>query len=501
MNTILTALEQRALTRPEQLAFIGHNAKGQAISLSYFALWQSVVEIAEQFIALDVQRIALRAENSLDWVVVDLAAMLADVVIVPVPMFFSAEQVAHLLSQSCPDLLIGEWFFGADQRIDALGKLQPAGELSNLPIFSLSSAHSANLLRSTRKITFTSGSTGTPKGVCLSDDNLVRVSEAIAAELGSEFRQHLVVLPLSTLLENITGVYVPILLGVTSLIYAGREVGLNGSSQFSPHAFAAALGRLQPSSLVLTPALLMALIAVVQQAPSLASSLQWVAVGGARVAPELIDKARELGIPAFEGYGLSECGSVVSMNTATNNKPGSCGKVLSHLQVKVADDGELWVKGNNALGYLGEPFEDVWLATGDIATMDDEGFLTISGRKKNLIISSFGRNISPEWIEAQAQVFAPGGQFVVIGDGQAYLTAVVSPHFDDIAQRVEALNRTMPDYARIAQLLVVESSAQWRDWLTANGRPKRALIEQQTAATRAQSDAALIRWPQDALPA
>ncbi len=90
---------------------------------------------------------------------------------------------------------------------------------------------------------------------------------------------------------------------------------------------------------------------------------------------------------------------------------------------------------------------------------------------------------------------------MVIGDGQAYLTAVVSPHFDDIAQRVEALNRTMPDYARIAQLLVVESSAQWRDWLTANGRPKRALIEQQTAATRAQSDAALIRWPQDALPA
>ncbi len=160
MNTILTALEQRALTNPEQLAFIGHNAKGQAISLSYFTLWQSVVEIAEQFIALDVQRIALRAENSLDWVVVDLAAMLADVVIVPVPMFFSTEQVAHLLSQSCPDLLIGDWFFGAAQRIDALGQLQPAGELSNLPIFSLSSAHSANLLRSTRKITFTSGSTG-----------------------------------------------------------------------------------------------------------------------------------------------------------------------------------------------------------------------------------------------------------------------------------------------------------------------------------------------------
>lgn len=103
---------------------------------------------------------------------------------------------------------------------------------------------------------------------------------------------------------------------------------------------------------------------------------------GARVAAELIHSARALGIPAYEGYGLSECASVVSMNTPQHDQPGSCGKPLSHLQIQLAEDGELWVRGNSALGYIGEPLTDEWLATGDLATLDEQGFLCIVGRKK-----------------------------------------------------------------------------------------------------------------------
>ncbi|OXE29674.1 long-chain fatty acid--CoA ligase, partial [Vibrio parahaemolyticus] len=109
---------------------------------------------------------------------------------------------------------------------------------------------------------------------------------------------------------NITGVYVPLMLGVTSSILPGEQTGLLGSSQFEPRLFAQALATIKPESLVLTPALLLALIHIAKQQPSLVGSLKFVAVGGARVSSQLINTAHALNIPAFEGYGLSECGSV-----------------------------------------------------------------------------------------------------------------------------------------------------------------------------------------------
>ncbi|MBY7666389.1 AMP-binding protein [Vibrio anguillarum] len=467
MNRILSALHQHAQQKPDSIAFIGHNAKQEKIALSYQQLLEKVEDTARTLRQWQVQRIALKAENSLDWVIIDLAAMHAKIVLVPVPTFFSKAQVEHLLYESGVDVCLGDW--------PTLG--EPFSTLSHLPAFVYLANPSAQVLPLTQKITFTSGSTGTPKGVCLSDENMQAVTLAIAEKMSAQVERHLVMLPLSTLLENITGVYVPLVLGVTSTVVCGSEVGLTGSSQFCGATFALALQQFQPSSLVLTPALLLALIEVVKQSPALALPLRWVAVGGARVAPQLIDAARQLGIPAFEGYGLSESASVVSMNTPQQNKPGSCGQVLSHLQVSLAQDGELLVKGNTSLGYLGEPFSHEWLSTGDMATIDDEGFLTIIGRKKNLIITSFGRNVAPEWIESQALALIAHHRFVVVGDGQAGLTAVSDSPLPDLVTRVQQLNSVLPDYAHITQLWLVSDTHCWQKWLTANGRPKRLAIE------------------------
>lgn len=468
MNRIITALQQHALHQPQKLAFVGHDAQQKPASLNYSQLLDEVKQTAQQLQQWQVKCIALRAENSLDWVVMDLAAMWSHIVMVPVPTFFTHEQVAHLLKAAEVDLCVGDW--------PELG--EPIAPLGRFSAWQYQSDKSGRVLPDTQKITFTSGSTGTPKGVCLSEQNLERVSVAIAEQMNAQVELHLVMLPLSTLLENITGIYVPLLLGVTSTVLFGEQVGLSGSSQFSPVCFAQALSQYSPSSLVLTPALLIALIHVVKQAPILAQSLQWVAVGGASVAAELIHSARALGIPAYEGYGLSECASVVSMNTPQHDQPGSCGKPLNHLQIKLADDGELWVRGNRALGYIGEPFSDDWLATGDLATLDAEGFLSIVGRKKNLIITPFGRNIAPEWIESHAQVWMPECRVVVVGDDEAGLTAVIDRPLPELEQRVRKLNCSLPDYAQIQHLLLVSQPNVWQTWLTANGRPKRALIEQ-----------------------
>ncbi|WP_347365685.1 AMP-binding protein [Vibrio vulnificus] len=416
MNLIIQTLQQYAEQRPEQLAFFGLTDEGREQSYTYLQMLQAVRQTAQQLQERNISALALRAENSLNWLIVDLAAIMANVVIVPIPMFFSPQQVTHSLEAAGITYLLGDWQSDAQQYL---------GEIAGLALYHRPCDGEVGYLPNTGKITFTSGSTGNPKGVCLSHEHLANVSQALAKGLAFTQGEHLVLLPLSTLLENITGIYVPLLLGLPSIILPGHKVGLLGSSQFDPTLFAKALAHYHPATLVLTPALLMALIGVVHAKPELAHSLRFVAVGGAKVAAGLIHQAHSLGIPAFEGYGLSECGSVVCLNLPQNHQVGSCGQPLPHCQVRISDDGELLVKGNSALGYLQQPFEQEWLATGDLASIDEQGYVHLSGRKKNLIITAYGRNVCPEWLESQAQIFLPGS--LLLSRGMANRRFVPSP--------------------------------------------------------------------------
>lgn len=469
MNMIIDALQGHASNMPNQLAFVGEDSQGMPLHVTYQQLVERVVETAAYLNSLNAKVLALRAENSISWLIVDLAAMVSNLAIVPIPTFFTQSQVEHSLEQSGADTLIGDWVESAEQPI--------VGSIAELTVYRRELAKSMPLLAGTYKITFTSGSTGQPKGVCLSQQHLSTVAASLAAEVKGLAKKHLILLPLSTLLENITGVYVPILLGASVAVYPGIKLGLHGSSHFEAVAFAKQLAAIRPQSLVLTPALLLALIKLTQSTPQLAESLEFVAVGGARVSAQLINAAHKLGIPAYEGYGLSECGSVVCLNTPAAFKAGSSGKVLTHSQVLIAKDGELLVKGNSALGYLNAPFTEEWLATGDLAAIDDQGFVHLLGRKKNLLVTAFGRNISPEWIESEAQALLPNVPLFVTGDSQEQLCAV-SHYTDDISARLSMLNSQLPDYARIGRILQFEKIHVIPNWFTANGKVRRDQLEQ-----------------------
>jgi len=473
MNSIIQSLIRHAAETPDKIAFIGSTEDSQlSVEISYQDLLDRVKEAAQHLLELSPHCIALRAENSLDWVITDLAAMYADIPSVPVPLFFTDAQVSHTLEQSGADLLIGDW-----------QNWHPnlRGKIANLRIWQRSSGGDKKLLPDTSKITFTSGSTGNPKGVCLSQNQLANVSLSLADTIATEVQceKHMVILPLSTLLENITGIYVPILLGTTSVVLNGQQVGLTGSSQFDVQQFAAALAEYLPSSLVLTPALLMALIQVVKHVPQLAQNLEFVAVGGARVSPQLLQLAHSLSIPAYEGYGLSENASVASLNTPSAYKAGTSGKPLPHVDVKIASDGEIFVSGCVALGYIDEPFEQGWLGTGDLGHLDKDGYLVIDGRKKNQIITAYGRNISPEWVESEAQAFPELYGMVLLGDGEDTLTAVVESNEPErVALAIKHLNQALPDYARIGKLVTTQGLRQMVGFYTSNGRPIRARFEQ-----------------------
>ncbi|OEE35837.1 long-chain fatty acid--CoA ligase [Vibrio genomosp. F10 str. ZF-129] len=490
MNTLLKTINKWAKTTPENLAFVGEDNSGQSVRISYIELQEKILKTAKALTAQNIKVLALRSQNSPNWAIIDLAAMHANIVVVPIPTFFSIAQVEHTLHQSGVDALIGDWQAFSDLSQKKFSAVQVNNiVIAGLPLMFRTAPEQVSYLTGTGKITFTSGSTGQPKGVCLSNEHLYQVANSLAQSVRHIARTHLVLLPLSTLLENITGIYVPLLLGGTSYILPGEQTGLTGSSQFDTTMFAKALARVKPDSLVLTPALLLALIQIIQQQPELSASLTFVAVGGARVSSQLINAAHSLHIPAFEGYGLSECGSVVCLNTPSHFKPGTSGKPLPHVQVRIAEDGELLVSGNTALGYLNEAFAQEWLATGDLAQIDDHGYITLSGRKKNLIVTAYGRNISPEWVESEALSFLPSTPLIVTGDTQQALCAVAASYngisddlndgnCDSIKAQIAALNSTLPDYAQIRMLLIIENPQAITHWYTENGKLKRDQIEQ-----------------------
>ena len=335
----------------------------------------------------------------------------------------------------------------------------------------------------THKITFTSGSTGQPKGVCLSSEQQLTQAGALATVVAMQQPKHLCLLPLSTLLENIAGIYVPLIAGGQVIIPPLAELGFEGSSTLNPQLFCAAISRYQPSSIILTPQLLVLLIATVSQGWTPPSSLKFVAVGGGRVSAELMAQAHQCNIPVYEGYGLSECTSVVSLNTPSNNGANTSGKSLPHLQVEI-ENGEIVIKGNAMLGYAGQP--DSWyqekIYSGDLGSLDSAGYLTVTGRRKNLLISSFGRNINPEWVESQLLSNIAIADAVVFGDDRPYCVALLYPRdpslTDDAIQTfIDGVNHSLPDYARIVRWMRLPAGLNTQPGLLANnGRPVRPAI-------------------------
>ncbi|MCU1256490.1 MAG: AMP-dependent synthetase and ligase, partial [Candidatus Angelobacter sp.] len=158
--------------------------------------------------------------------------------------------------------------------------------------------------------------------------------------------------------------------------------------------------------------------------------------GGAPLGKDMAEWFCAVGIPIMEGYGLTETSPTLSVNRRGAFKIGSVGKVNDGLQLKIAEDGEILVKGPTVFkGYWEMPeetrnaFVDGWFKTGDIGEMDSEGFLSITDRKKDLIKTSGGKFIAPQPIENSLKANVLVAQAAIIGDKRKYASVIVSPHF------------------------------------------------------------------------
>jgi len=484
---VLNAIEQHAIQKPEAIALFGSNH-----SLSYAQLASRVKICADNISRMGIKRLGLLMDNCPDWVVIDLACIQVGVTLTPMPHFFSQVQLQNLCRSANIDHIATN-FLSLTKSLD-ISTEQLTEPLAGHPVFRTvtGACQSSTPNPVPAKITFTSGTTGDPKGVCLGQSTLDGVAHTIKEQLSSlDLKIHLCVLPMSTLLENVAGVYGTLMNGGCCHLPSLEEIGFSSSSGFNPARLISALGRYQPNSMILVPELLAALVALVEAGDKIPDSIRFIAVGGAHVPRQLLSRAAALDIPVYEGYGLSECGSVVSLNHPKSHKTGSVGKPLSGTKIRIADSGEIIVSGRAYSHYLGQRAspEDKQqeIHTGDIGYLDSNGYLYITGRLKNLIITSFGRNLSPEWIESELTASPNIDQCAVFADNKPFCSALIIPHggqdqLSGVEQAIEQANRKLPEYAQIKKwVMLSEPFTPENGMLAVNGQLLRECISQHHA--------------------
>jgi long-chain acyl-CoA synthetase len=202
--------------------------------------------------------------------------------------------------------------------------------------------------------------------------------------------------------------------------------------------------------------------------------LRWAGTGAAPISPDLIRWYLSIGVDMFEAYGQTECCGVATANIIGNSKLGTIGQAIPGSEVEISAEGEILIKGAGVfLGYLNQPDKtaqtvvDGWLHTGDVGQKDDEGFVTITDRLKDIIITAGGKNISPSEIENQLKFSPYITDAVVIGDGRKYLTGLIMIDQENVERHAQ--DNDIP-YTNYASLCAAEEIKEliWEETLKVN---------------------------------
>ena len=466
--------------------------KKDILSRSYAELMANVVNVRKGLLAEGFagKHIALIGTSSVLWIEAYLGIITGMTVAVPLDVALPAEELVVLLNrsdseavfvseknkalvdvilESCPQvskiyLLQDECPDTDNSRVSSIEELKIIGSKAD----SDSESPKADDLAT---IIYTSGTTGLSKGVMLTQNNLASNVENVIYESEPGSRC-LSVLPIHHAYCLVMDWLKGFSLGATvcindSLMHMIKNMGI-----------------FKPGVMLMVPMMLETIYKKLASTdPSIpkkavadsvfGGNLKIIFTGGAHLDPFYIDVFAEYGIAVYEGYGMSECSPVISNNIEACHKAGSIGKPLANAEIAF-EDGEILVRGSSVMkGYYKMPEEtaqtlkDGWLHTGDKGYMDEDGFLFINGRVKNLIILSNGENVSPEELENKLALSPLIGEVVVTGD-EGGLTARVYPDQDVIAAKgldeevvkvsiqafIDEFNKTQPGYRRITGLVI-----------------------------------------------
>jgi long-chain acyl-CoA synthetase len=347
-------------------------------------------------------------------------------------------------------------------------------------------------------IIYTSGTTGEPKGVMLTHANLVSnlLSTAIVLDL-SEDDVALSFLPLSHAFERLVS-YVYLFSGLT-VVFAESfdtvsrdlarvrptvltgvprvfeklqarilEAGQKGSAVQAAlfrwavnaglaRARAVLRGKAAGPVSVFKAAIADRLVASKIRA-KLGGRLRFVASGSAPLAANVMEFFCAIGVPVVEGYGLTETAPILTVNPLAALRVGTVGRPIPGVELQIAPDGEILARGPNVMrGYYNKPdataavLKDGWFCTGDIGTLDADGYLTITDRKKDLLVTSGGKKIAPQPIEAVLKRSPLVAEAVVLGDRRKYAAALIVPAFAVLERRLQGLGRPPASPAELVE--------------------------------------------------
>jgi long-chain acyl-CoA synthetase len=441
-------------------------------------------------------RIAILSENRPEWTIVDFAILLLGAVTVPVYATLTPEQTAYTLRDSGATVV----FVSTElqlrkveailaqtqvQKIVIMDRIQITDDLAAACLlmdqFSAQGpraldSQTESFARSIQSddlatIIYTSGTTGTSKGAMLTHGNMA--SNILCSLIGFGIQpgdSSVSFLPLShvtarhvdltMLYHGVTLAYCPFMehLPQTLLevrpticvsvprvyekIYAKTEMSTRALPKYAIYRWALSVGRANKPAILAgkTPTSatwkLANKLVFSKIRKGLGDRVRTFISGGAPLGRELAEWFATVGIRIHEGYGLTETSPVIAVNTPVNHRIGTAGKILPNLEVRIAEDGEILVRGPSVFtGYWNRPdetenaFLDGWFKTGDIGNVDADGYLSVTDRKKELIKTSGGKFIAPQPIENSLKLNPFVATSAIIGDRRKFAFAIVSPNF------------------------------------------------------------------------
>ena len=494
LNDIFFTAVERNLDR---MMLFRENGKWLPISASDFCRdVAGVVHALQHWGIRKGDRVAILSENRPEWSIADFAILLLGAVSVPVYATLTPEQTAYTLRDSGARLV----FVSTEhqlrkvqsilpqtqvQRIVVMDRVQVPAELaaicSLMDEFKIQGTRALDtateaLARSIgaddlATIIYTSGTTGVSKGAMLTHGNMASnidcsllgfdmhsgqtsisflpLSHVTARHVDFALLYHGVTLAYCPFIENLPATLLEVrptvcvsVPRVYEKIYAKTEMMARGFPKRNIYQWALSVGRANKPAILAgeTPRSLRWKLAnklvFSKIREGVGGRVETFISGGAPLGRELAEWFATVGIRIHEGYGLTETSPVIAVNTPINHRIGTVGKILPNIEVRIAEDGEILVRGPSVFkGYWNRPeetenaFQDGWFKTGDIGKIDADGYLYVTDRKKELIKTSGGKFIAPQPIENSLKLNPLVGTAVVVGDKRKFACALISPNF------------------------------------------------------------------------
>lgn len=408
-------------------------------------------------------RVPQLAANQREWIVTDLALQLLGAWHVPLHATLTPSLLGEILRHADPHLAIATdlrhaaWVREVAPRLEVVVQRGATGsrEAPTLPKLATDSEIDSSQLSAAIAIceglnsqhvatlVYTSGTTGKPKGVMLSHENLVsNTLGLIATYTDTPEDRRLNFLPFSHVYARTCDLYTWIARGTELVLAPNRETIIpschktqptliNGVPYFFQKVVEGIIHRGKKDQ----PGILK---------QSLGGAIRMCTSGGAALPAWIGAYFHQQELPLCQGYGLTETSPVITANTFEENRPDSVGKPLPQVEVRIAEDGEVETAGPHVMvGYYREPPLPLdergnrWLATGDLGHFDAEGYLHITGRKKELIVLSTGKKIWPARLEELLVAEPLIAQALVVGEGRKYLSALIVPDPDRLREAIK----------------------------------------------------------------